>query len=72
MSPSILVVDDDETIRETLVEFFQALGYRLVSRSAEIRFDVPAIGLLVILLLFVLAQVFAEGTRIRDDLKAMI
>jgi hypothetical protein len=51
---------------------FQALGYRLVSRSAEIRFDVPMIGLLVILLLFVLAQVFAEGTRIRDDLKAMI
>lgn len=25
MSPSILVVDDDETIRETLVEFFSAL-----------------------------------------------
>ncbi len=51
---------------------FQAVGYRLVSGSAEIRFDVPMIGLLVILLLFVLAQVFAEGTRIRDDLKAMI
>ena len=28
MSPSVLVVDDDDTIRETLVEFFQALGYR--------------------------------------------
>ena len=28
MSPSILIVDDDETIRETLVEFFEALGYR--------------------------------------------
>ena len=28
MSPSLLVVDDDETIRETLVDFFQALGYQ--------------------------------------------
>ena len=28
MSPSVLVVDDDDTIRETLVEFFRALGYR--------------------------------------------
>ena len=28
MSPSVLVIDDDETIRETLVEFFQTLGYR--------------------------------------------
>ena len=51
---------------------FQAVGNRLVSGSAETRFDVPTIGLLVILLLFVLAEVFAEGTRIRDDLKAMI
>ena len=28
--------------------------------------------IMAVLLLFVLAQVFAEGTRIRDDLKAMI
>ena len=28
MSPSVLVVDDDDTIRETLTDFFQALGYR--------------------------------------------
>lgn len=28
MSPSLLVVDDDETIRDTLVDFFQTLGYR--------------------------------------------
>ncbi|MBC7842263.1 MAG: sigma-54-dependent Fis family transcriptional regulator [Gemmatimonadaceae bacterium] len=27
MSPSILVVDDDETIRQTLVEFFATLGF---------------------------------------------
>ena len=28
MSPSVLVVDDDDTIRETLVDFFGTLGYR--------------------------------------------
>ena len=28
MSPSILIVDDDETIRETLIDFFQVLGYK--------------------------------------------
>jgi len=28
MSPSLLVIDDDETIRDTLVDFFQTLGYR--------------------------------------------
>jgi two-component system response regulator HydG len=27
MSPSILIVDDDETIRETLVDFFATLGF---------------------------------------------
>ena len=27
MSPSILVVDDDETIRDTIVEFFSTLGF---------------------------------------------
>ena len=33
MSPSVLVIDDDRTIRETLVEFFQTLGY--AARAAE-------------------------------------
>ena len=28
MSPSLLVVDDDETIRETLADFFATLGYQ--------------------------------------------
>jgi two-component system response regulator HydG len=37
MSPSILVVDDDETIRETLVEFFAALG--LPARAAATATD---------------------------------
>ena len=43
-SNSILVVDDDSTIRETLVEFFQSLGYlaRGASTGAEARAAVAA------------------------------
>jgi hypothetical protein len=39
---------------------------------AEIDSDVSLVGWLCVVLLFVLAQVFEEGARMRDDLEAMI
>jgi hypothetical protein len=40
--------------------------------GSRIDWSFSATGWLAVLLLFVLAQVFREGTRIRDDLEAMV
>ena len=44
MSPSILIVDDDETIRDTLVEFFTTLGFpaRAAATASEGRQSIAA------------------------------
>ena len=51
---------------------FQALLNSLRSGTVDIRFDVPVVGLFVVLLLFVLAGVYEEGARMRRDLEGTI
>ena len=48
------------------------LAAMLQASKADIDWDFDITGWLMVLLAFVLARVFAEGTRMRDDLQAMI
>lgn len=43
-----------------------------VARNTHIEIDVPLSGLFIALILFILARVFREGTRMREELEGMV
>lgn len=43
-----------------------------VTRDAHFKFELPLAGLFLALVLFVLARVFREGTRMREDLEGTV
>lgn len=51
---------------------FGAMARIAVAANADVNWNVSLAGWLAVLLLFVLARVFEEGARIRDELEAMI
>ena len=51
---------------------FGAMVHIARSANAEMEWEFSLTGWLAVLLLFVLARVFKEGARLRDDLEAMI